>query len=115
MLEKQSSRQGTYKIENDLVSGRKHWTSLDGNQAIWYDSLVTNTWLTGPSSDRGTTGGIRSMHGSGCPTQNGMRFKYWNGSSWLVAPMNSLSLTCTGIYKLLILHTTRDGNDLFYS
>ena len=91
----QSSRQGKYRIENDLVNGRKHWTSLDGNQAIWCDNL-TNVWMIGPSSDRGSKiGGIMSIHDSGCPTQNGMRYKYYNGNSFSLAPKNSVSLTCS--------------------
>ena len=98
VLEKQSRFQGTYRIENDLENGRKHWTSLDGMQAIWFDNLVSNSWMIGSSSNRGSnSGGIHSAHDSGCPTQNGMRFKYWNGSyPYLDAPKNSVSLTCPG-------------------
>ena len=36
VLKKQNSKLGAYKIENDLVNKRRHWTSLDRNQAIWY-------------------------------------------------------------------------------
>ena len=97
VLEKQSGFQGTYRIENDLENGRKHWTSLDGMQAIWFDNLVSNSWMIGSSSNRGSnSGGIHSAHDSGCPTQNGMRFKYLKSSgSLLLAPKNSVSLTCS--------------------
>ena len=83
-------------IENDLVNGRKHWTSLDGNQAIWYESHITNRWKIGFSSDRGSgLAAISSAHDSGCPTQKGMKYRYYNGSSWRLAPKNSFSIICS--------------------
>ena len=98
VLEKQRSRQATYKIENhvvnnNVVNGRRHWKSVDGNQAIWFD-FIANVWIIGSSSDLGSSNaGIHSAHDSACPTQNGMRFKY-SSSGFHVAPMNSVSLTC---------------------
>ena len=107
VLGKQSKKQGTYKIENDLVNGRKHWTSLDGNQAIWYD-IKYYRWSMGSSSDRGSSkSGIASAYDFCCPiqpyvsshgdicTQHGMRFRYYNGGSFILAPKNSVSLTCS--------------------
>ena len=96
VLQNQDSKQGEYKIEDDLVNARNHWTSLDGNQALWYDSLVNNKWMIGKSSNRGSsTAGIFSAYDSVCPNQNKMKHKYWNGSSWLLAPKNSISITCS--------------------
>ena len=110
VLENQSGYQGTYRIENDLENGRKHWTSLDGNQAIWYDTKHY-CWSMGSSSDRGSSkSGIASAYDCCCPiqpyvsshgdicTQHGMRFRYYNGGSFILAPKNSVSLTCYNFY-----------------
>ena len=95
VLGKQSKTQGTYKIENDLVNGKKHWTSLDGNQAIWYDTKHY-CWSMGSSSDRGSSkSGIYSAFDGCCPTYLDMRFIYYNGGSFILAPKNSVSLTCS--------------------
>ena len=97
VLEKQSKYQGSYKIESYLLNGRKHWTSLDGIRALWYNN-EHNVWAFGLSSNLGSNVvSILSVHDPGCPIQNGMRYKYNNRSSWLLAPKKSVSLTCSWI------------------
>ena len=79
-----------------MLNGRKHWTSLDGIRGLWYEN-EHNAWAFGLSSDRGSgVVSIHSVHDSGCPIQNGMRYKHVNNSSWVLAPKKSVSLTCSG-------------------
>ena len=94
ILAKQSSRAGIYKKnETGLLNGRNHWTSLDGNQAIWYNS-IHNRWAIGFSSDLGSNAaGIVSTQDSHCPTSLN-RFKYSNGNGLSLAPSDSIQTEC---------------------
>ena len=92
ILSAQGSRQGIYH-NSSVVNGKPSWTS--NLQAIWYD-LQYDNWKIGPIDDIGTsTAGIKSESANGCPFYiPAEQWYYWDGSSWIGAGQNDITLEC---------------------
>ena len=82
------SKFGIYKMEQDLVNGKTHYSSTfdDGKYGIWY--TTQNNWMLGFTSGRGGVGGVLFVSGSSfsCPTDPTKDWKYLRSSNdWPVA------------------------------
>ena len=90
----QGGRSGIYQKARGLVNDRSFWNRIDGDDALWYDNIVTNSWLIGASEDLGSDfRGINSVQDTSCPTSDN-RFEYTDGNEFFLAPINSVSIQC---------------------
>jgi len=68
-----------YTHETGSVNGHPHYTSVDGKNAIWYNTK-NKGWMIGDTADRG--GNICNAHTGtndvDCPEEVAFTWKYWN-------------------------------------
>ena len=90
--EEHGIRSGNYKKASGKINNRFHWSQINGNQSIWYNTNV-NTWVIGNSKNIGinrSQPGIWTTREEECPTIKN-RFYYGN---WQLALIDSISIEC---------------------
>ena len=81
---------------NGKINEQNYWiSSNDGKQAIWYDPKYSN-WKIGSKSNLGSsTAGLYSKYDTACPSDDGKKWKYYDGDNWVDAG-NDAQAACHG-------------------